>query len=137
MTKVSVLNKECDGYERLYTLQFLNSSDKIFAYGLDTEEYREGCDVTNSDEFIECSFEIEWVRDLTFSFGRDEYIKQPIHGSSHCECDLIIKKITDSDAFECFFENYGVISVELENDIENLKVGMKVSFNGNLKVNFV
>lgn len=137
MPKVKIHEKRYDGYERLYLLELINSNKKVWAYGLEYDNYIESGLERKQDEVVEeCYFSIEWVTQIMeASFDKDELI-QDIEGSSHTACKVIVTKVIDSASFECFSGSLGTIIVELENDVEFIEVGSKVSFTGNLRADF-
>lgn len=85
----------------------------------------------------ECDFSIEWVNKIKVASFDDDEIIQGKLGSSHTVCNVTISKVIDLDLFEFFSERLGTVVVELENDVDFLEVESKVSFTGNLRVDFI
>jgi hypothetical protein len=63
---------------------------------------------------------------------------QPINKSSHSDFKVTVTKVISSELFECFFGGLGLIHVEAETDIDKnkVKIGSKLSFSGNLRIDF-
>ena len=137
MPKVKIHEQIYDGYEREYLLGIVNSNKRVWAHGLEHDNYiASGFEKINEEVMKECDFSIEWVtKIMEADFDSDELI-QDVEGSSHITCKVTVTKVVDSDSFECFSESLGTIVVELENDIDFIDVGSKVSFVGNLHVDF-
>ncbi|TYQ14889.1 UNVERIFIED_CONTAM: hypothetical protein Cloal_1281 [Acetivibrio alkalicellulosi] len=137
MPKARIREVKYDGYERLYLLDLIESNNKVCAYGLEYDNYvKSGSEVIKEIVEKECNFSIEWVNKIRVaSFEVDEII-QDKPGSSHTVCNVTISKVIDSDSFEWFSKYLGKVTTEIENDVDFLEVGIKVSFTGNLRVYF-
>jgi hypothetical protein len=138
MPKARINEMKYDGYERLYLLELIESNSKVWAYGLEHDNYVEsGFEIMEEIVEKECDFSIEWVNKIILAhFDFDEIVQDKL-GSSHTACNFTVSKVIDSDSFECFSESLGTVVVELENDVNFLEVGSKVSFTGNLRVDFI
>lgn len=138
MNKIRILETIYDGYERLYLLE-LTKVKRIWAYGLDHQNYIEsGFDKNVIEVEGEPNFSIEWVTAINEdNFESDELI-QSINNSSHSDCKVTVTKVISSDSFECFLEGLGLMLVEAETDIDKdkVKIGSKLSFSGNLRIDF-
>jgi|GEM_PF-5701601 len=138
MPRARIKEMKYDGYERLYLLELIDSNSKVWAYGLEHDNYIEsGFEIMEEIVEKECDFSIEWVNKIIVdSFDVDEIVQDKL-GSSHTACNVTISKVIDSDSFEFFSESLGTVVVELENDVDFLEVDCKVSFTGNLRVDFI
>lgn len=110
MNKIKILETIYDGYERLYLLDLTKLGRRIWAYGLDHENYIEsGCDKNVIEFEGKPNFSIEWVNSLNEdNFESDELI-QPINNSSHSVCKVTVTKVISSYSFECLLEGLGLI----------------------------
>ena len=137
MTTIRIIETRYDGYERLYLIELLKSNRRVWAYGIDYDSYIENGVSTEQFEIKkEPSFSIEWVADVKEdSFSNDE-LTQSIENSSHIYCKVTVSKVIDTDSFECFSESLGKIEIKLENGVDFIKIGSKLSFYGNLRVDF-
>ncbi|WP_078576498.1 hypothetical protein [Salipaludibacillus agaradhaerens] len=138
MPRARIKEMKFDGYERLYLLELTESNNKVWAYGLEHGNYVEsGFEIMEEIVEKECDFSIEWVNKIkVVSFDYDEIVQDKL-GSSHTACNVTVSKIIDLDSFEFFSKSLGTVVVELENDVDFLEVNSKVSFIGNLRVDFI
>jgi hypothetical protein len=136
MPKAKINEIKFDGYERLYLLELIESNSKVRAYGLKHDNYVEsGLEIM--EKIVECSFSIEWVNNIIVAkFDVDEIIQDKL-ASSHTICNVTVSKVIAPDSFECLSKSLGTVVVELENDVDFLEVGSKVSFTGNLRVHSI
>lgn len=138
MPRARINEVKKDGYERLYLLELIESNSKVWAYGLEHDDYDE-CGFEIMEEIVEkeCDFTIEWVNKIKVaSFDVDEIVQDKL-GSSHTACKVTISKVIDLDSFKFYSESLGTVVVELENDFDFLEIDSKVSFTGNLRVDFI
>ncbi|KOO43042.1 hypothetical protein [Priestia koreensis] len=138
MPRARINEMKYHGYERLYLLELKESNSKVWAYGLEHDNYVEsGFEIMEKTIEKECDFSIEWVNKIKVASFDDDEIIQGKLGSSHTVCNVTISKVIDLDLFEFFSERLGTVVVELENDVDFLEVESKVSFTGNLRVDFI
>ncbi|RKL66541.1 hypothetical protein CR203_14705 [Salipaludibacillus neizhouensis] len=138
MPRARINEMKYDGYERLYLLELIESNSKVWAYGLEHDNYVEsGFKIMEEIVGKECDFSIEWVNKIKVAiFDVDEIVQDKL-GSSHTACNVTVSKVIDLDSFEFFSESLGTVVVELENDVDFLGVDSKVSFTGNLRADFI
>ncbi|MER2169623.1 MAG: hypothetical protein ABS938_03205 [Psychrobacillus psychrodurans] len=138
MPRVRIKEIKYDGYERLYLIELIESKSKVWAHGLEHDNYVEsGFKIMEEIVEKDCDFLIEWVNKIKVaSFDVDEIV-QDKPGSSHIACNITVSKVIDLDSFKFFNKSLGTVVVELENDVDFLDVNSKVSFTGNLRVDFI
>jgi hypothetical protein len=131
-----------EGYERCINIRFDDDSiGSLWCYLVDTEEYIEpGCQpiIMEVEKSVKVKLSIDWVTSYTLVGGGKEIsFKQTIHESSHVEVTADVAQVIDEYTVECNIGNLTNVIVEFESKRNDINVGDRISFGGNLKAEVI